>query len=62
MVIVRARGNPRETMHTLRLFTIATCLPVLLIGLGVAWGGVWAWAALGYLTVLTFLLDRLIAV
>lgn len=49
-------------MKDLRLFTIATCLPVLLIGLGAAWGGAWAWLALGYLTVLTFLLDRLIAV
>ena len=49
-------------MKALRLFTIATCLPVLLIGLGAAWGGAWSWASLGYLTVLTFLLDRLIAV
>lgn len=49
-------------MKDLRLFTIATCLPVLLIGLAAAWGGAWAWVALGYLTVLTFLLDRLIAV
>lgn len=48
-------------MKELRLFTIATCLPVLLIGLAVAWDGAWTWAAVGYLTVLTFLLDRLIA-
>ncbi|MFN3210402.1 MAG: alkane 1-monooxygenase [Roseovarius sp.] len=49
-------------MPTLRLFTIATCLPVVLIGMAAAFGGAWAWAALGYLTVLTFLMDRLIAV
>ncbi len=49
-------------MPGLRLFTLATCLPVLLIGLAAAWGGAWAWAALAYLTVLTFALDRLVAV
>ena len=49
-------------MKELRLFAIATCLPVLLIGLAAAWGGAWTWAAVGYLTVLSFLLDRLIAV
>ncbi len=48
-------------MQGLRLFTIATCLPVALILLAAAFGGAWAWVALGYLTVLTFLLDRLIA-
>ncbi|MGK7754560.1 MULTISPECIES: alkane 1-monooxygenase [unclassified Roseovarius] len=48
-------------MQGLRLFTIATCLPVVLILLAAMLGGAWAWIALGYLTVLTFLLDRLVA-
>lgn len=49
-------------MEGLRLFAIATLLPAALILCSVAWGGVWAWAAIGYLTVLVFLLDRLVAI
>ncbi len=43
------------------LFEIATSLPLLLTGLAALWGGVWGWLALGYITVLVFTLDRLIA-
>lgn len=43
------------------LFEIAASLPLLLTGLAALWGGVWGWLALGYITVLVFTLDRLIA-
>jgi len=43
------------------LFAIATITPFLLIFLGCFAGGVWGWLALAYITVLVFLLDRLIA-
>ena len=46
----------------LRLFTLATLTPVCLIALAVFAGGIWPWLAVGYLTVLVFALDRLIAV
>ncbi|WP_135501791.1 alkane 1-monooxygenase [Roseovarius aestuariivivens] len=46
----------------MRLFTLATLMPAALIALGVWLGGVWPWLAVGYLTVLVFALDRLIAV
>lgn len=44
------------------LFAIATLSPFVLIGLAALFGGVWGWLALGYIMVLVFLLDRLIAV
>lgn len=46
----------------MRLFTLATLTPAALIALAVWLGGVWPWLAVGYLTVLIFALDRLIAV
>ena len=41
------------------LFTIATISPFLLILAAVFFGGIWAWGALGFLTILAFSLDRL---
>lgn len=43
------------------LFAIATISPFALIGVAAVVGGVWGWLALGYVTVLVFVLDRLIA-
>lgn len=48
-------------MKDIGLFTYATLAPALLIGLAVVFGGLWAWAAVGYLTVFIFGLDRLVA-
>lgn len=41
-------------------FAAAALLPVPLLGLGIAFGGPWLWAALLYMGVLTILLDQLI--
>ncbi|GAB4298535.1 MAG: hypothetical protein Kow0058_14760 [Roseovarius sp.] len=41
------------------LFAIATTAPCGLIALAVLAGGGWAWAALGYMTLLTLVMDRL---
>lgn len=41
------------------LFAIATLSPALLIFAAAAFGGVWAWLAVGYTTFLAFSLDRL---
>lgn len=43
------------------LFTLATLTPFLLLTLAGLWGGQWLWLGLGYITVLIFCLDRLIA-
>ncbi|GAW36227.1 alkane 1-monooxygenase 2 [Roseovarius sp. A-2] len=43
------------------LFAIATTLPMLLIALAAFQGGPWGWLAVGYVTVLVFAFDRLIA-
>lgn len=51
----RARGNIAGV-----LFTMASLGPVPLLGLAVAFGGAWSWAALAYLTVFAALLDSLI--
>ncbi|WP_323766272.1 alkane 1-monooxygenase [Marinovum sp.] len=40
-------------------FAAATCAPVLLLVAAGVLGGVWIWAALAYLTLLVFALDRL---
>ena len=42
------------------LFAFATVTPVVLILLAAYWGGPFAWIAVAYMTVLVFLLDRLI--
>ncbi|MEM8775820.1 MAG: alkane 1-monooxygenase [Pseudomonadota bacterium] len=42
-------------------FTIATLTPAFLIALAVWLGGLWPWMALGYMTLLVFAMDRLIA-
>lgn len=58
----RVTGNSDHNPdHTMTLFTIAASLPLLLTGLAALWGGIWGWLALGYITVLIFTLDRLIA-
>lgn len=42
------------------LFCIATGLPVAMIGLATIAGDGWGWLAVGYITVLVFILDRLL--
>ncbi|SLN31334.1 Alkane 1-monooxygenase [Aquimixticola soesokkakensis] len=44
----------------IRLFAIATVVPVALLGLADLFGGLWALAALGYMTALTASLDALV--
>lgn len=44
----------------LAAFAAAALSPVALLGLGVAFGGLWLWAAFLYMAVLTILLDQLI--
>ncbi len=48
-------------MGILLLFAIATIAPVLLLITAAFEGGAWAWAAVGYITVLVFSFDRLMA-
>lgn len=43
------------------LFAFATLAPVGLTALAALYGGPWGWVALGYITVLVFMMDRLIA-
>jgi len=43
------------------LFAFATLAPLVLIAVAAFWGGPVAWLAVGYMTVLVFLLDRLVA-
>ncbi|MEB8389150.1 alkane 1-monooxygenase [Rhodobacteraceae bacterium KMM 6894] len=43
------------------LFATATLTPAALIALAALWGGAWPALALGYMTVLVFALDRLVA-
>ena len=43
------------------LFAFATLAPVGLIALAALHGGPWGWAALGYITVLVFVMDKLVA-
>ncbi|MRU14298.1 alkane 1-monooxygenase [Roseovarius sp. A21] len=43
------------------LFAVATLAPVGLIAMAALYGGPWGWAALGYITVLVFMIDRLTA-
>jgi alkane 1-monooxygenase len=47
-------------MTAMMLFICATTLPVVLIGLGAIYGGVWVVLALVYMTGLTFLLDWIV--
>lgn len=44
------------------LFTVVTLTPCILVGLGAAFGGEWAWLAVAYMVVLINVMDRLIAV
>ncbi|WP_415182248.1 alkane 1-monooxygenase [Phaeovulum sp.] len=50
-----------DHMPQVRGFAFATLLPLPLLALGAVFGGVWAWAALGYIAVLILALDALIA-
>lgn len=43
------------------LFTLATSVPFALVALASLWNGAFGWLALGYMTVLVFVLDRLVA-
>ncbi len=45
----------------MRFFAVATLLPVVLIAAGALAGGLWPWLALGYMTVFTAAVDRLVA-
>lgn len=47
--------------HPVRAFAIASLMPVALILLGAAFGGVWVWLSLGYMTGFVFLMDQVIA-
>lgn len=46
---------------SVRVFALATLCPAGLVCLAAIFGGIWAWLSVGYLTVLVFALDRLIA-
>lgn len=43
------------------LFALASITPLVLFGLGIAWGGVWVLAGLAYMTVFAALLDQIAA-
>lgn len=53
------QAEPRRPLP-LAAFAVASLLPLPLIGLGLAFGGVWLWAAFLYMALLTILLDQLI--
>ena len=42
------------------LFALATFSPAALILAAILWGGLWAWLAAGFVTLLAFSLDRLV--
>ena len=42
-------------------FAFATLSPTLLLAIAALWGGVWPWLALGWISVVTWALDKLIA-
>jgi len=50
----------RTAMKPIWLFALVTLTPIPLIGGAAVWGGLWVWAALGYLIVLTAVLDKAI--
>ena len=39
------------------MFAVASLAPVPLLTLALAWGGLWTWLALGYITLAVALLD-----
>ena len=41
------------------MFAVASLAPVPLLTLALAWGGLWTWLALGYITLAVALLDEL---
>ncbi|WP_417248015.1 alkane 1-monooxygenase [Celeribacter sp.] len=53
---------PRQkTSHIIRYFAVSTLAPVALLALGAVFGGLWALAALLYMTALAYSLDQLVA-
>ena len=53
------QAEPRRPLP-LAAFAVASLLPLPLLGLGLAFGGFWLWAAFLYMAVLTILLDQLV--
>lgn len=53
------QAEPRRPLP-LAAFAVASLLPLALLGLGLAFGGLWLWAAFLYMALLTILLDQLI--
>ncbi|MBN8632722.1 MAG: alkane 1-monooxygenase [Rhodobacterales bacterium] len=53
------QAEPRRPLP-IAAFAVASLLPLALLGLGLAFGGLWLWAAFLYMALLTILLDQLI--
>jgi len=53
------QAEPRRPLP-LAAFAVTSLLPLPLLGLGLAFGGFWLWAAFLYMAVLTTLLDQLV--
>ena len=54
------RPDPTRAFPIVGSYAAATLAPVLLIGAGATYGGIWPWLAFLYMTVVTFTLDTLI--
>jgi alkane 1-monooxygenase len=54
------QAAPASRPLPLAVFSIAALCPVAMIGVGVAVGGAWLWAAFLYMAVLTLVLDQLV--
>jgi alkane 1-monooxygenase len=52
--------TPPQRPLPLAAFAVAALVPLPLLGLGVAFGGVWLWLAFVYMALLTVLLDQII--
>lgn len=53
------QAEPRRPLP-LAAFAVASLLPLALLGLGLAFGSLWLWAAFLYMALLTILLDQLV--
>lgn len=53
------QAEPRRPLP-LAAFAVASLLPVALLGIGLAFGGLWLWAAFLYMALLTIVLDQLV--
>ncbi len=58
---VAAHDTRFNRAGTMIAFAIATSMPMILIGFAAISGGAWGWLAVGYITILVFVMDRLIA-